>query len=92
MAKFRAWFLTPATVVTQLPSYAPEVAANPFIAFRELPLDGRYRFLLDEAAYFVMNFIKGPVCRGQVALDVIEDRFWVFFVDQARGCSARWRT
>jgi hypothetical protein len=28
-----------------------------------------------------MQFIKGPVCRGPVALDVIEGRFWVFFVD-----------
>ena len=27
-----------------------------------------------------MNFIKGPVCRGQVALNVIDDQFWVFFV------------
>jgi fatty acid cis/trans isomerase CTI len=27
----------------------------------------------------VMNFIKGPVCRGSMALDVIRDRFWVFF-------------
>ena len=32
-----------------------------------------------------MNFIKGPVCRGQVALDVIEDRFWVFFIDPKPG-------
>lgn len=28
-----------------------------------------------------MNFIKGPVCRGQIALNVIEDHFWVFFAD-----------
>jgi hypothetical protein len=28
-----------------------------------------------------MGYIKGPVCRGQVALNVINDRFWVFFVD-----------
>jgi len=26
-----------------------------------------------------MGFIKGPVCRGQVALDVINDHFWVMF-------------
>jgi hypothetical protein len=84
MAKYRTWFLASSTV-TQLPSYAPEVASNPFVAFRELPMDGRYRFLLDEAEFFVMNFIKGPVCRGQLALDVIEDRFWVFFVDPRSG-------
>ena len=47
-----------------------------------------YRFLLDEAEFFIMNFIKGPVCRGQMALDVIEDRFWVYFVDPASGAAA----
>jgi hypothetical protein len=35
-----------------------------------------------------MNFIKGPVCRGQTALDVINDRFWVFFIDPAVGADA----
>jgi hypothetical protein len=85
MAKYRTWFLAPGTTVTGLPSYAPDVASNPFMAFRELPMEGRHRFLLDEAEFFVMNFIKGPVCRGQLALDVIEDRFWVFFVDPRPG-------
>jgi hypothetical protein len=28
-----------------------------------------------------MMFIKGPSCRGQIALDVIDDRFWIFFVN-----------
>ena len=36
--------------------------------------------MLDEAEFTMMGFIKGPVCRGQVALDVIEDRFWVAFL------------
>ena len=53
------------------------MASNPFVAFRDLPLESRYRFLLDEAQFFIMNFIKGPVCRGQVAVDVIQDHFWV---------------
>ncbi len=88
MAKYRGWFLDPAYTVTALPSYDAEVASNPFAAFHDLPLDGRYRFMLDEAEYFVMNFIKGPVCRGQLALDVIEDRFWVFFVDPNAGDDA----
>ena len=35
--------------------------------------------MLDEAEFTIMGFIKGPVCRGQVALNVIEDQFWVFF-------------
>lgn len=65
--------------VTRLPTYAPEVAANPFVTFAELPINARYRFMLDEAQFTIMNFIKGPVCRGQVALNVIQDHFWVFF-------------
>ncbi|MCA9454420.1 MAG: fatty acid cis/trans isomerase, partial [Nitrospira sp.] len=36
-------------------------------------------FLLDEARFTLMNFIKGPVCRGQVALNVINERFWIVF-------------
>ena len=37
-----------------------------------------------------MGFIKGPVCRGQVALNVIDDHFWVVFLDPepARGHGA----
>lgn len=65
--------------VTQLPSYTPDVAANPFVTFAELPINARYRFMLNEAQFTIMNFIKGPVCRGQVALNVIQDHFWVFF-------------
>ncbi|HNG15243.1 fatty acid cis/trans isomerase [Accumulibacter sp.] len=84
MARWREWFLTPDYAVDQLPSYDPTVAANPFLAFRALPVSARYRFLLDEAEFTIMGFIKGPVCRGQVALDVIQDRFWVFFLADQR--------
>ena len=75
----------PAYTVAALPSFDADTSSNPFAAFRGIPLDGRYRFMLDEAEYFMMNFIKGPVCRGQLALDVIEDRFWVYFVDPNVG-------
>jgi hypothetical protein len=81
MDKYRRWFLGNKVHVGALPSYAVEVASNPFETFRELPVDARYRFLLDEAQFFIMNFIKGPVCRGQMAVDVIEDQFWVVFVE-----------
>ena len=70
-----------AAEVTELPSYAPEVASNPFIAFHSIPASSRYRFMLDEARFTIMGFIKGPVCRGQIALNVIEDQFWVVFTD-----------
>jgi len=66
--------------IKSLPSYDPETAANPFLTFQALPVHSRYRFMLEEAQFTMMGFIKGPVCRGQVALDVIEDRFWISFV------------
>jgi len=81
MARWRELFLASDYTVETLPSYEPAIAANPFIAFQALPPQIRYRFMLDEAQFTIMGFIKGPVCRGQVALNVIEDRFWVFFVN-----------
>lgn len=83
-ARLQRWqdlFLKPVYNVTALPSYKIEEASNPFITFRQLPTQARYRFLLDEAQYSIMNFIKGPVCRGQLALNVINDHFWIAFVD-----------
>lgn len=79
--RYRALFLKPRYEVAQLPSYEPTMASNGLASFQAMPSDARYRFLLDDAQFFIMNFIKGPVCRGQVALNVIEDRFWVFFTD-----------
>ncbi|MCI0653276.1 MAG: fatty acid cis/trans isomerase, partial [Methylococcaceae bacterium] len=80
MARIKGWFLDEPYTVTKLPSYEPEVAANPFVAFEQLPARSRYRLMLDEAQFTVMGFIKGPVCRGQVALNVITDHFWVGFI------------
>ncbi len=80
MARWRELFLKPDYRVDGLPSYAPDVASNPFVAFAALPTNARYQFMLDEAEFTIMGFIKGPVCRGQVALNVINDRFWVFFL------------
>jgi len=81
MQKWQQLFYGEDYSVTQLPSYAPEFASNPFLTFVELPISARYRFMLDEAQFTIMNFIKGPVCRGQVALNVIQNHFWVFFFD-----------
>lgn len=80
MARLREWFITADYPVVELPGYAPEQASNPFVTFRSLPVDARYRFMLDEAQFTLMGFMKGPVCRGQVALNVINDHFWVVFV------------
>jgi Fatty acid cis/trans isomerase (CTI) len=81
MARLKAWFLDAPYEVTALPSYAPETASNPFATFEQLPVDARYRLMLDEAQFTLMGFIKGPVCRGQVALSVITDHFWAVFAN-----------
>jgi hypothetical protein len=66
---------------TRLPEYNADEGSNPFATFAEIPARARYQFLLDDAQYFVMTFIRGPVCRGQVAVSVIEDHFFVAFLD-----------
>ncbi len=78
---WKTWFIDADYKVEFLPTYEPAVAANPMTAFIDLPINARYRFLLDNAQNTVMAFIKGPVCRGQLALNVINDDFWVFFLD-----------
>ncbi|WP_299203461.1 fatty acid cis/trans isomerase [uncultured Amphritea sp.] len=67
--------------VEKLPGYGYEERSNPFITFAAIPAKLRYRFLLDDARFFVRNFIRGPVCRGQIATNVIRDQFWVMFED-----------
>lgn len=82
--RFNRWqdlFLNADYDVTRLPSYEPKIAANPFEAFNVIPVNSRYRFMLDEAQFTIQGFIRGPVCRGQVALNVINDHFWVLFVE-----------
>jgi hypothetical protein len=86
--RYKELFINPNYKVTTFPSYSPEVASNPFISFKEIPVRSKYQFLLDDSRFFIEGFIKGPVCRGQIALNVIEDRFWVFFLDpSAKGKS-----
>ncbi len=80
MQRWRDLFLRPNYTINELPSYQPEVAANPFRVFADLPLKSRYQFMLDEARFSIMAFIKGRVCRGQIALNVVQDHFWVVFV------------
>ncbi len=81
MQRWQQLFLQSDYTVAQLPSYEIDVSANPFIAFAAIPVQSRYRFLLDDAQFFIATFIKGPVCRGQLALNVIDDQFWVMFAN-----------
>ena len=80
LARLKALFYVPDYPVTTLPDYQLANASNPFKTFQAIPDKARYQFLLDQAQFSIMNFIKGPVCRGQIALNVIEDNFWVFFL------------
>jgi hypothetical protein len=79
--RWKELFFEPDYPVTAWPGYDPETAANPFRVFAALPPESRYRFMLDDAYFFIVGFMKGPVCRGQVALNSIRDRFWVVFYD-----------
>ncbi|VAW92952.1 Fatty acid cis/trans isomerase [hydrothermal vent metagenome] len=79
MQRFRKLFLTPDYNVSRLPSYERGEGSNPFKIYAAIPAVSRYRFMLDDAHFFIEGFIKGPVCRGQLALNVIEDQFWVVF-------------
>lgn len=65
--------------VDALPGYGVQHRANPFETFQAIPAEARYQFMLDNAEYFVRTFIRGPVCRGQIATDVIRDNFWALF-------------
>ena len=80
MDRWTSLFLAPDYTVDALPGYGTVESANPFITFQAMPVESRYRFMLDEAHFTIMAYIKGPVCRGQVALNVIDDHFWVAFV------------
>lgn len=81
MKRYQELFLKPNYEVSDRPLFQQEGEGNPLKVFTEIPQDSRYRFLLDDARFFIEGFIKGPVCRGQIALNVIEDHFWVVFAD-----------
>ncbi len=81
MARYDSLFLQPNWALTDLPPYGDAEGGDPFSTFAAIPARSRYQFLLDEALFFVRSFIRGPVCHGETAVDVIEDRFWVSFLD-----------
>jgi hypothetical protein len=79
MARVKSLFYSGNWQPTRLPGYGPQRRANPFETFEGIPAQARYQFMLDNAEYFVRTFIRGPVCRGQIATDVIRDNFWALF-------------
>ncbi|MCK7610904.1 fatty acid cis/trans isomerase [Roseibium sediminicola] len=81
LERYQQLFLDDEWTLAALPPYSSAAGGNPLSTFRAIPARSRYQFLLDDALYFVRSFIRGPVCYGQVAVNVIEDRFWVSFLD-----------
>ena len=65
-------------------------SANPFETYQQIPTRSRYQWLLDNAQYTIMTFIRGPVCKGQVALNVIHDHFWIMFLDPDYDLSVKY--
>jgi Fatty acid cis/trans isomerase (CTI) len=91
LKRFKEIFITPEwDEKPHKVSYDIAIAANPFIAFRQIPPHSRYQFLLNNAHYIIMTFIRGPVCRGQMSLNVIQDHFWVMFKDPNADVSVRY--
>jgi Fatty acid cis/trans isomerase (CTI) len=82
MARFKELFLDtkwPAT--PHWIGFDKKISANPFESFAQIPTKSRYQFLLDNNFFIIQSFIHGPVCKGQVALNVVQDNFWLFFLD-----------
>jgi hypothetical protein len=84
-------FITPGwTQTPHLIGYDKIKSANPFETYEQIPTKSRYQWLLDNAHYTIMTFIRGPVCKGQVALNVINDHFWVMFLDPDYDLSVKY--
>lgn len=81
LARTKSLFFGNDWQVGVVPGYGVQRRSNPFETFEAIPAQARYQFMLDNAEYFVRTFIRGPVCRGQIATDVIRDNFWVVFQD-----------
>lgn len=81
LERYRDIFFKEDWKVKSLPSYKDELAANPFVTFKDIPVKGRYEFLLEDAHYMMNTFIKGPVCNGSAAVNVIQEHFFVAFVN-----------
>ncbi len=72
---------TPWMEKTYLVGYNDKRVSNPFLIYAQIPPKVRYQYLLDNAHFIIKTFIRGPVCRGQIALSAINDHFWVLFQD-----------
>jgi hypothetical protein len=82
LARYRELFIdTPWLEPPYVVPFGDASGANPFLIYAQIPPRVRYQFLLDHSKYIIQTFMQGPVCKGQVALNVINDHFWVLFLD-----------
>jgi len=82
LSRYGELFIQPSwDILPHMPSYEHSIASNALKAYEQIPAQSRYKFLLDDIHYMIMTFIRGPVCKGQIALNVIQDHFWVMFLD-----------
>jgi hypothetical protein len=80
LERIRQTFLDPTWGVKTLPGYREDTAGNPFVTFADIPARARYQFLLDDAEYEINTFVKGPVCNGSIAVNSIQEQFFVLFL------------
>ena len=78
---WRELFVEADYAIDELPSYAEELASNPFRTFDAMPVASRYGSCSTKRRTRLCRSSRDRYARGQVALNVINDRFWVFFID-----------
>ena len=77
----RLFIEAPWQSIPHVMDYDEVKSANPFVTYAQIPARSRYQFMLNNSEYFTRTFIRGPVCKGQIALNVIHDHFWIMFLD-----------
>ena len=80
LERIKSQFLGSDWNVTRAQDYGNDEANNPFATFAAIPVKVRYQFLLDDARFHIATFIKGPVCNGSVAVNSIQEQFFVLFL------------
>ncbi len=91
MNRFKELFIAPEWLQEpHVMGYGLKESANPFLTFEQIPPRSRYQFLLDNSNYIIKTFIRGPVCKGQIALNVINDHFWIMFLDPDHDLSVQY--
>ena len=80
LARIKELFIEPKWLEEpHLMSYDDKIKSNAFLIYAQIPPVSRYKFLLDHSEYIVRTFIRGPICKGNIALSVIRDHFWIVF-------------